>query len=112
MNFAIWRISASLSLRKPLQSTTDAIVFAQLPAERRRHEMLQGLQAFAAAADERTAVLALEVDPRRFRRLFDRGPELNAHRVDHALDKRRDLSRQSLVHAALLSIRCSRSVRR
>src|SRR5215204_7802061 len=67
--------------------------------------MLQRLQAFAPATDKRTTVFALEVDPCGLRRLFNRGLQLNAHRVDYALDKRRDLSGQGVVHAALLSIR-------
>src|SRR5678815_2498713 len=52
----------------------DAVVVAQLPAECRRHEMLEGLQAFTAATNQRTTVLSLQVDPRGFRRLFDCGP--------------------------------------
>ena len=36
-----------------------------------RDDVLQRLQAFAAAADENAAVLALEIDARAFRRLLD-----------------------------------------
>ena len=57
-----------------------------------RYTLSYGLETFAAATNQRAAVLALQVDPCGFRRLFDSGCELHAHGVDHALDERRDLS--------------------
>ena len=60
-----------LVLAEAVAVDDDAVVVAELLAERGRHEVLQRLQAFAAAPDEHAAVLALEVDARALRRLLD-----------------------------------------
>ena len=85
----------------------DAVVVAELSAERGGDDVLQRLQAFAAAADQHAAVLAFEIDARRLRRLFDRRRQRHAHGVDDALHERGDLlvrSRSrcvSFVHASV-----------
>src|SRR5207253_1986446 len=69
----------------------DAIVVAELLAERRRDDVLQRLQAFAAAAHEHTAVLAIEVDARPFGSLLDVHRHRHPHRVDDVLHEPDDL---------------------
>jgi hypothetical protein len=74
MYFAIWRISASLSRRNPLQSITMRLSSPELSPKRRRHQMLQCLESLAAPADQRTAVFAFEVDPCGLGRLLESSP--------------------------------------
>ena len=50
----------------------DAVVVAKLLSERGRDQVLQRLQAFAAAPDQHAAVLALEIDARALGCLLDR----------------------------------------
>ena len=89
MNCAICLQLGVLVAAEAVAVDDDAVVVAELPAERRGDQVLQRLQAFAAAPDQHAAVLALEVDPRALRRLFDRRRQRQAHRVDDALHEPR-----------------------
>ena len=52
----------------------DPVVVAKLASKCGGDHVLQGLQAFAAAANQHAAVLSLEVDARRLGRVLDRVP--------------------------------------
>src|SRR3954463_9999314 len=60
--------------------------------------MLQCLQSFAAAADQDSAVLAVEIDTRRLRSVLDGCRQLRAHSSDDVLHEFRDVCCQSVVH--------------
>ena len=75
-----------------------AAVVAQLAAERGGHQVLQRLQAFAAAACQDAAVLALDAHFHTLVGLVARDRQRHAHGADHILHEGSDVRRQCVAH--------------
>ena len=66
---------------------------AAVAAERRSDDLLQGLQRLSLATGEHRPVFAVEVDADAVGFFFRRRRQIQAHRVDHALDEVHNRSR-------------------